>query len=418
MGCGCSRQHTAPRFDRFSLRSSLILALVVGPLAAFIAGRLRVLSLSYYNAPGRMPLHANFSSFDIKFQDRIRSCEDVMLVEARRLALLACDPGREGWNTVMGNFFDEFEPDPNAELYAYHYDKSDADALVPIKVVGFDGELRTIGFDFHAPSATLFVTNHPREGGPHIEQFHLDLDTLTATHRHTLSHPLVNIPNSIAAKSGTEFYVTNQHHFVVADNRLLWFLETYLAPPLATVVHARVLPSGELDAKIVARQAYPNGVALFGNESMLAVASTNKRKVNLYAVTNPVSGSETVHPSLRLTNSIDNLPYLPDNVAVSADGALLIAGHPHLPSLNAFAISRFLCNRPEHLAEAGEEGAQFCESSGQAASWASEWTPETGVRHIYSGWEYPTSATVVRDREQKIGIVAGLYAKGIMVWRD
>lgn len=59
----------------------------------------------------------------------------------------------------------------------------------------------------------------------------------------------------------------------------------------------------------------------------------------------------------------------------------------------------------------------MCEGTG-AASWASEWTPEGGVKHIYAGWEYPTSASVVRDRERGVGIVTGLYAKGLLVWRD
>lgn len=48
-----------------------------------------------------MPRYANFSSYEVKFADQIRNCEDAVLVEARGIALLACDPGRETWNTVM-----------------------------------------------------------------------------------------------------------------------------------------------------------------------------------------------------------------------------------------------------------------------------------------------------------------------------
>jgi hypothetical protein len=306
------------------------------------------------------------------------------------------------------------EPDPDAELYAYRYGSDDS--LVRIKVVGFDDELRTIGFEYHEPSATLFVTNHLRQGGPRIEQFRLDLDTLTATHLRSLSHPLLNAPNSIAAQSATDFFVTNQHHFTPAKSRLLWFLETYLAPPIATVVHARILPSGELDAHVVVRQAYPNGIALTGNGSTLAVAATNKRLVNIYSVENPSGDSEVAHPTLRHESAIENLPFMPDNLAVADDGALLIAGHPHLPSLNAYASSRYLCSRPENLAHAKAEDTSKCDV--RAASWASEWTPQAGVRHIYSDWAYSTSASVVRSRERRFGIVAGLYARGILVWRD
>jgi hypothetical protein len=74
---------------------------LLAPLSAYLAARVRVLSLAYYNAPERMPRHANFTSYDVKFRDQIRSCEDVLLLENRRVALLACDPGRETWNTVM-----------------------------------------------------------------------------------------------------------------------------------------------------------------------------------------------------------------------------------------------------------------------------------------------------------------------------
>ncbi|KAI1381968.1 putative paraoxonase [Hypoxylon crocopeplum] len=400
-----------------SIRTNFLVVLLA-PLTAFLVGRLRVLSLTYFNALGRMPSHANFTSYEVKFTDRIRNCEDVLLVEARSLALLACDLGRDSWNTVMGHFVDSAEPDPNAELYAYKYtDQSlpDTQSLVRIKVVGFDSELRTLGLEFHEPSSTLFLTNHPRQG-PRIEQFHLDLDTLTATHLRSLSHPLIRVPNAIAAVSESEFFVTNQHHFTAREHpRLLWAPETYIAPPIASVVHVRILENGTLDAAVVARQAYPNGIALF-SDTTLAVASSNKRLVYLYSISSGAGVTQT-HPSLKLASSIW-LPFMPDNLAVSKnDGALLIAGHPHLPSLNKFASSRRVCYRPEVLAESEPEAQQMCATTG-AASWASEWTPEGGVEHIYAGWEYPTSATVVRDREKGVGIVMGLYAKGLLVWRD
>lgn len=283
-----------------------------------------------------------------------------------------------------------------------------------IKIVGLYTELRTVGLEFHEPSATLFVTNLGREG-PRIEQFHLDLETLIATHRRTLSHPLLRAPNSIAALSGSEFFFTNQHHFTARESgRLLWALETYVALPIASVVHARVLEDGTLDAAVVARQAYPNGIALL-NGSTLAVAATNKRLVNLYTI---LPGKPTqAHRRLQFEMSIW-LPFLPDNLAVSkGDGALLIAGHPHLPSLNKFARSRRVCHRPEAVAAGGEEAQKMCDKT-TAASWVSEWTPEGGLKHIYAGWEYPTSSSAVRDREKRVGIVSGLYGKGLLVWRD
>ncbi|KAF3759969.1 hypothetical protein M406DRAFT_348657 [Cryphonectria parasitica EP155] len=396
--------------------SSIVLLLAA--LATFLAARVQVLSLAYFNAPARMPKHTNFTSFEVKFADQVRNCEDVVLIEDRGLALLACDPGREIWNTVMGDFVDGAEPDPNAELYAYKYDDEslpDDKALRRIDVIGFNSELRTIGFEYHEASSTLFVTNHGRQG-PRIEQFHLDLEALTATHVGTIVHRLIHIPNSIAAVGESEFYVTNQHYFTAAEHPLLWALETYLAPPLASIVHVRILADGTVDAAVMARQAYPNGIVLL-NDTTIAVAATSQRAVNLYAVSHPAAQAQQAHPTLKLESSF-GLPFLPDNLAVSkSDGALLVAGHPHLPSLGKFARSRRICHRPDVLENQGEEARDMCASTG-AASWASEWTPEGGVQHIYAGWEYPTSASVVRDRERAVGMVAGLYAKGLLVWRD
>lgn len=410
--------------------------LLLAPLAAILAARVQVLSLAYFNAPVRMPNHANFTSYEVKFADQIRSCEDTVLVEARGIALLACDPGRETWNTVMvgypscnfffttyrsnqqqGDCIDSAKPDPNAELYAYNYGDislPDNKALKRIEVIGFDLELRTIGFEYHEPSSTLFVTNHGRQGA-RIEQFHLDLETLTATHIGTIAHRLIHIPNSIVAVGESEFYITNQHYFTAREHPLLWALETYLAPPLASIVHVRILANGSVDAAVVARQAYPNGIVLL-NDTTLAVAATSQRTVNLYAVSQPPAPAQA-HPALKLESSFW-LPFLPDNLAVSkSDGALLVAGHPHLPSLGRFARSRRICHRPDALEEQGQEARDMCASVG-AASWASEWTPGGGVQHIYAGWEYPTAASVVRDRERGVGIMSGLYAKGLLVWRD
>lgn len=77
----------------------LVLALAI--LAPFIYDRGQVLSLFWKNAPHRLVRVNMFASHEIRFSDRIRSCEDALLVESQGLAILGCDPGRERWNTVM-----------------------------------------------------------------------------------------------------------------------------------------------------------------------------------------------------------------------------------------------------------------------------------------------------------------------------
>lgn len=53
------------------------------------------------NAPDRLVKVNNLRSHQFKFSDRIRSCEDVLFLEEHGLAVIACDPGRERWNTVL-----------------------------------------------------------------------------------------------------------------------------------------------------------------------------------------------------------------------------------------------------------------------------------------------------------------------------
>jgi arylesterase / paraoxonase len=73
----------------------------LGLLIPFFYDRRGAIKLLYENSPERLTKINTFKSHEIKFADRIRSCEDVLLVEEEGVAILACDPGREKWNTVM-----------------------------------------------------------------------------------------------------------------------------------------------------------------------------------------------------------------------------------------------------------------------------------------------------------------------------
>lgn len=384
----------------------------------------------------------------------------------------------------------------------------------------------------HEGSGTLFVANHRRESGAAVEVFKLDLASLAssfvfstsgtagaaaaakvdgetwdheeqegrttqplpsprATHVRTITHPLIHGPNSIAAVSGDEFFVTNDHYFLARDWPWLSLLETYLAPPTGTVVHVKLGArsrnsnskndddddNGEdkdgdskkaVQAKVVARLPYANGIELL-DETTLAVASTTNAAVYLYTITSPddgkkpssgSTGGSSVHPRLSYTGTKVSLPFLPDNLSttttttITTDKSkqheaqkdtkkkkkklLLIAGHPHAPSTTRYAKTRHVCNDPLELALANAEQAAFCADVGgrnRATSWVSLWDWQAAVaagsvdgkgkgdgegvvRHLFSGTEYPSSATAARDGERGVGIVAGLYARGILVWRE
>ncbi|PNY22487.1 Serum paraoxonase/arylesterase 1 [Tolypocladium capitatum] len=382
-----------------------VLALAV--LSPFLYERRHFATQLYANAPGRLVEIQAFRSHRVKFADRVRSCEDVLLLEERGLAIVACDPGRERWNTVMGFFLPG--PVTSAGLYVYDYREdglADAKALKSIELADFPAgqDLHTLGMAYHQATSTLFVSNHAKAGS-RIEMFKLDVGALTATHVRTILHPLVHAPNAIALIEGDEFYVTNDHYVLARQSMILAQMETFLAAPTGTVVHVKLGADG-VQAKVVARVPFANGIEML-NSTTVAVASTSKSAVYLYTR----SSDATLKYQSRFS-----VPFMPDNLSLSA-GKLLIAGHPHLPSLRRFASSRHICNDAVELGGAAAEMKEYC-STAEATSWVSEWSETGGLRHLYAGTEYPTSATAVRDAKRGVGIVAGLYAKGIMVWRE
>ncbi|OAQ77741.1 paraoxonase [Purpureocillium lilacinum] len=404
-----------------------IKALPVIALAAFgmfVHDRSRIFSFFLNNSPEKMPTINTFRSHSVKFADRIRSCEDFLLIEDRGVAIAACDPGRERWNTVMG--VNVPGPVSSAELYIYDYKDAslpDAAALKRVSLVDFPGkdDFHTLGFAFDEATSTLYMSSHAK-AGPRIEVFTLDIDALTATHRATVQHPLLNGPNALALLGPDELLVTNDHRFPARDYKLLSKAETFLGPPTGTVVHLKLTPNGQHavhDARVLARVPFANGVELL-NHSTVAVASTSRGAVYLFDLAEDEKKTKK-HGEQRLRMKYRTqirTPFLPDNLSRASDRRLLIAGHPHPPSLQRFTQTRHVCNGDAtELKRADEETRRYCET-GTAPSWVAEWSDEEGLRSLYAGVEYPTSATAARDVKRGVGIVGGLYAKGLLVWRD
>ncbi|KAI5859564.1 putative paraoxonase [Durotheca rogersii] len=380
-----------------------LFALAFAALVPVLYDWARLLVLFYKNAPGRMAPVNNLGEYEVKFTEIIRSCEDALLVESAGLAILACDPGREKWNTVMGIFLPG--PVADAGLYAYDYANAsavDADALRQIEIRGFErgADFHTLGIAYDEATGTLFAANHRRGGGggAAVEAFALDLGALTATHARTIRHPLLHAPNAIAVAGGGELLVTNDHGFAARRWPRLAALETYLGLPLGTVVHVDLgAPGGGVRARVLARLAFANGVALLDARTV-AVASTSAAAVQLYDF---APRPPALAPRARL-----RLPFLPDNLHVARDGALLVAGHPHPPALSRFARSRDACN-------GGGDGGRCDADAAPAPSWVSRWTEARGLEHVYAGSEYPTSSTALFDAERRVGIVTGLRAATI-----
>lgn len=345
--------------------------------------------------------------YTVKFSDRLRNCEDALLVEEDRVAILSCDPGRDYWNTVMGTFAPDLSIVPTGELLLYRYDSakySDSNALVSVELRDFDEKgFHPLGIEYHRPSSSLFVVSHHYEGS-RVEVFKLELDASNpvAKHQRTIISPLIKAPNAITALNEHELYITNDHHFLQKDGALLSHLETYAQLPLGSVAYVNLASKDHpAEVRSVARAPFANGVALL-NESALAVSSSSTTKVYLYDI--------LPDRSLSKTGTI-TLPFMPDNLSVDKKGTLLIAGHPHPPTMDKWRKDRFEC-----LMDNSRKNEDCYE--GTAPSGVAEWSAEDGLKvlHLAKGG-FGSSATAMRDTEYKLGFVTGLYEKGILVWK-
>lgn len=262
-------------------------------------------------------------------------------------------------------------------------------------------DFHPLGIDYHAPSKTLFVVNHAFSG-PKVEIYSFDPTTVSATLKSSLNESDgVWSPNSIHAVSDTEFFFTQDHHFRIRFNPVLAKIETYGGIPGGSVAHMKLLPNGKSQSTTLARLSFPNGIAML-NSSTVAVASSSGASVNLYSLKN--SASEGA-PELTKTATI-RFPFIPDNLSIDGRGNLLIAGHPHAPSLEEVARTNRLCH----------DERSNCQL--RRLSWIAEWSEEAGLKTLYAGDEFGTSTTAVRDTSRGIGFTTGLYEKGILVWKS
>ncbi|KAI8937690.1 hypothetical protein NX059_005391 [Plenodomus lindquistii] len=389
---------------------SIYLVAVVALVAPYLYDRYIALSALLSNAPGRIENLNSFKSHEIKFQGRIRNCEDVLVEEVMGIAFLSCDPGRDRWNTVMGTFMPTI---PNrvggdsGHIWIYDYttpNLSEAEALKPLVLTSFDGaaDLHPLGIEFDAETSTLYVINHSRTSGSVIEVFQVSVPEATAKHVQTYKHPLVQAPNSIQVLEPGKLLVTNDHYFRAAIHPVLSKIETFSGLPGGTVVYADLHNPSETNT--LARVPFANGVKML-NSTTVVVASSSKPGIYFYAWNSDALSLQFKHYA-RTSAAADNL-------SIDSNGKLLVSGHPFAPGLVTVSKARANC----HLAGTEEE-KKACECT--APSWVAEWSEEGGLKELYKndGTEFCSSSTFARDAKRGVGIMTGLYDSGILVVRE
>ncbi|QRV74992.1 arylesterase domain-containing protein [Ceratobasidium sp. AG-Ba] len=338
---------------------------------------------------------------------RFKFCEDGVVVSPG-ISIFSCDPGRLKWNTVMGPMID---PNPRGGLWAVHYD-SNSVTQGPYRL---DLNYFSPNVDFHplgievTPSAEeprVLVINHKRDG-PTIEVFRIyfssETGMLSLEYENTLQHPSITAPNAISAVSDQAFILSQDHRFTYRLgkplNMFLPLLETFFALPLGRVnlVEFDTVDGIRKVHTLKSGIPFANGVALSDDSSTLAVASTNRAEVQLYAWN---------QNSIEYVRAI-KVPFGPDNIAFAGD-SLLVAGHPHLPSFMAVKKGKTHTS-PSWVSSIAP--AVFDETGAGEDSWISRVARGARVSDILKsdGSFLTSSSGAFADMDMETMFVVGLY---------
>ncbi|KAF7186430.1 Serum paraoxonase/arylesterase 1 [Pseudocercospora fuligena] len=381
-------------------------------LSSIIYARYNILQTFYTNHPSRFTSENNINDFRILHKKSIRNCEDIYLSQDHGYALLSCDPGRDSWNTVMGTFINPSAPERTG-IYIYRY-AEDPDSK-PEKLSIFPlnnnaSEFHPLGIDLHEESRSLFVVNHAANGS-RIDMFKFNAKGAYLTVMGSIVDPEhLPSPNSIAVISENEFFVTNDHFWTARKNPWLSKFETYAGLPGGTVAYMKTEGDLEKDEGVakgatLAKVPFANGIVLL-NESTLAVSSSSHAEIRLFGILR--NGTRSV-PRLELRKRV-KVPFIPDNLSVDSKGRLLVAGHPHAPTVEKTQWRNGACEVSKSLSE-----MEYCKFP--RLSWIVEWGEEDGVKTLYKGSEFGTSTTAVRDWERGVGFAVGLYERGMLAWK-
>jgi arylesterase/paraoxonase len=258
-----------------------------------------------------VPASGAFTDLDTKLVDQCRhvdiapGTEDVTIDPEMNLAFISA-ADRRGWYNNSG----AEGVNPLNGIYAMSMDGKDSVRRVSPAMENFlphgvslwrgeNGEKR------------LFVINHPPTGEEFVEIFDVG-PAGDLTHIETVSFPAMHSPNDLVAVGPRQFYATNDKRF---EKGPLSLLESYLALPVTDVVYY----DGETGISIFGGLTYANGINKSADGATIYVAELLKRRIGVFD-RNLETGALKRVKNLRIHTA-------PDNIEVSRDGALWIAGH-------------------------------------------------------------------------------------------
>lgn len=157
----------------------------------------------------------------------------------------------------------------------------------------------------------LFAINHTLDDGHKVEIFDVGFGG-ALLHVDTVAFDAMHSPNDILGVGPRSFYVTNDRGF---DGGIMETLEGYLALPASSLAYY----DGQTGSIAVKGLTFANGVNMSGDGATVYVSEFLRRRVGVYS-----RNAETGALSLLRRYPVNTGP---DNIEVSADGALWIGGH-------------------------------------------------------------------------------------------
>ncbi|KIM33205.1 hypothetical protein M408DRAFT_309344, partial [Serendipita vermifera MAFF 305830] len=314
-------------------------------------------------------------------------------------------------------------PEPKGTLWLVQPDL-DGYPVQPLVAENFPPkrDFHPLGIDIFPGEAgqpsTLFVVNHMRDSRLTVDVFALhDENPPRLVYLKELYHPMFWAANSVAALSHNEFFLSIDHWFR-RDGFIPWkwfapFLETALMLPLGMVEYVKFGRNGIDYTVPILGIPYPNGLALSPDKSKLAVSSTSAGKVRIYDVLPNGGGlaNRTIIP----------VPLSPDNVDYQEDGSLIVAGHPHFPSISRLG-ARKRTSSPSWVVSIQDKNSNSSDDRTSNVPYSAynrvglhkDYTMRTIYQSNGEGWSASTSALWAGKNKDKL-VIGGLYTEGVLV---
>jgi arylesterase/paraoxonase len=232
-----------------------------------------------------------------------KSGEDILIDRERSLALVSwLDRRTQGLGTVG------------------RIDLTAAEPKIETALLADPAEFRPHGMSlFIGPEGqrTLFVISHP-PGKPHrVEVFEANAENMYA-HKQTIEDPLLVRPNDIQAVSARAFYVANDSG---ANGGLDKMREMVFGASLAAITYY----DGSKFSVAFDGTASPGGINASPDLGTIYVAETQGSRITAFK-------REAATGALTQTGAAE-LPSLPDNIDVAADGSLWVTAHANAIAL-------------------------------------------------------------------------------------